>query len=51
MRRFVPIKSPTQPIGAVACRLMWWLIAALLFGQSFGALHRVVHLLGQRAGW
>ena len=51
MRRFLPVKPPTQLIGAVGYWLMWWLIAALLFGQSFGALHRVVHLPAGEAVW
>lgn len=32
-----------QPASAHMRRMLVWLVAALLFGQSFGALHRIVH--------
>ncbi|MEP6557136.1 MAG: hypothetical protein ABJB17_01545 [Burkholderiales bacterium] len=42
MRRAQPIK----PASPATCRLLIWLVAALLFGQSFGAIHRIVHAPG-----
>ncbi len=39
--------QPTKPANPATCRLLLWLIAALLFGQSFGSIHRIVHASGR----
>ena len=48
LRQNAPMRraSPFKPASRATCRLLLWLVAALLFSQSFASVHRIVHAPG-----